>query len=449
MQNQTETIVAISTPPGIGGISIIRLSGEESIQVLSKSFRGKVSPKKFKNHSIYYGKIFNKDQLIDEVLVSVFIAPHSYTGEDVIEVSCHGGNFVTQQILQIMLRNGARMALPGEFTKRAFLNGKMDLTEAEAVIDLIQAKTKHSQEAAIYQLEGKLYSSIKSMLDRITELRCVIELDIDFSDQGLEYKNTKEFIRELKDIKRKISLLVNTGDEGIILNEGYKVVIAGDPNAGKSSLFNKIVENERAIVTEIPGTTRDYIEEDIALEGYLVKLFDTAGMRKGKDRIEKVGIEKSVDIIKQADLILWVHDITINLEKVLNFRKVLNKDVIEVFNKIDLVKEKKKSDDPNIAFVSALSGKGVSDLKKKIINRIDLGKYDISHGLISNTRQLAAAKKSFKAIKQAIKTTQKNIGLEFIAFDLREASEALEEIIGKVTSEDIINSIFDRFCVGK
>ncbi|MCK4357220.1 MAG: tRNA uridine-5-carboxymethylaminomethyl(34) synthesis GTPase MnmE [Candidatus Cloacimonetes bacterium] len=449
MQNQTDTIVAISTPAGTGGISIVRLSGADSIQILSKSYQGKTSPKNFKNHSIYFGKVFDGNQLIDDVLVSVFIAPHSYTGEDVIEISCHGGNFVTQQILQIMLRNGARMAMPGEFTKRAFLNGKMDLTEAEAVIDLIQAKTKHSQEAAIFQLEGKLYSSIKSMLDRITELRCEIELDLDFSEQGLEYKNTEEFIRELKDIKRKISLLVNTGDEGIILNEGYKVVIAGEPNAGKSSLFNKIVENERAIVTEIPGTTRDYIEEDIALEGYLVKLFDTAGMRKSKDRIEKVGIEKSADIIKQADLILWVHDITINLAKVSNFRKVLNKDVIEVFNKIDLVKEKKKSDDPNIAFVSALSGQGVSDLKKKIINRIDLGKYDISHGLISNTRQLAAAKKSLQAIKQAINTTQKNLGLEFIAFDLREASEALEEIIGKVTSEEIINSIFGRFCVGK
>ena len=449
MQNQTDTIVAISTPAGTGGISIVRLSGADSIQILSKSYQGKTSPKNFKNHSIYFGKVFDGNQLIDDVLVSVFIAPHSYTGEDVIEISCHGGNFVTQQILQIMLRNGARMAMPGEFTKRAFLNGKMDLTEAEAVIDLIQAKTKHSQEAAIYQLEGKLYSSIKSMLDRITELRCEIELDLDFSDQGLEYKSTEEFIIELKDIKKKMSLLVNTGDEGIILNEGYKVVIAGEPNAGKSSLFNKIVENERAIVTDVPGTTRDYIEEDIALEGYLVKLFDTAGMRKGKDRIEKVGIEKSVDIIKQADLILWVHDITVNLANVLNFRKVLNKDVIEVFNKIDLVKEKKKSDDPNIAFVSALSGKGVSDLKKKIINRIDLGKYDISHGLISNTRQLAAAKKSLTAIKQAIKTTQKNLGLEFIAFDLRETSEALEEIIGKVTSEEIINSIFDRFCVGK
>ena len=448
MLNQTDTIVAISTPPGIGGISIIRLSGEESIQVLSKSFKGKVPPTKFKNHSIYYGKIFDEEQLIDEVLISVFIAPQSYTGEDVIEINCHGGNFVTQQILQIMLRNGSRMALPGEFTRRAFLNGKMDLTEAEAVIDLIQAKTKHSQEAAIYQLEGKLYSSIKSILDRITGLRSEIELDLDFSDQGLEYKTKEEFISELREVKKEISLLVSTGSEGIILNEGYKVVVAGEPNAGKSSLFNKIVENERAIVTEIPGTTRDYIEEDIALKGYLVKLFDTAGMRKSEDRIEKVGIEKSFDIIKKAHLILWIHDITTskhNLQK----NQLKDKDVIKVLNKIDLVKNKKMSENPNVAFVSALSGKGISDLKNKIINRIDLGKYDISHGLISNTRQLVAAKKSLRAIRQAIKTTQKNLGLEFVAFDLREASEALEEIIGKVTSEKIINSIFDRFCVGK
>jgi len=448
MQNQTDTISAISTPPGIGGISIIRISGENAINVLSKSYKGKIAPKDFKTHSIYFGEIFDANQLVDEVLVSVFIAPHSYTGEDVIEISCHGGNFVTQRILQIILRNGARMALPGEFTKRAFLNGKMDLTEAEAVIDLIQAKTKHSQEIAIYQLEGKLYSSIKKILDKITNLRSQLELDLDFSDQGLEYSTTKGLLTQLRTIRKEISSLVHTGDEGIILNEGYRIVIAGEPNAGKSSLFNKIVENERAIVTEIPGTTRDYIEEDIALKGYLIKLFDTAGMRESGDRIERAGIEKSVDIIKQAHLILWVHDIT--APRRFSVREPLKgKNLIEVFNKIDLLKKKKKSDDPSIAFVSALSGQGVSELKDKIIRRIDLGKYDISHGLISNTRQLAAAKKSLQSINQAIKTTQKNLGLEFIAFDLREASESLEEIIGKVTSDEIINSIFDRFCVGK
>ncbi len=448
MQNQTDTIAAISTPSGIGGISVIRISGPESIQVLAKSYKGKIAPKNFRTHSIYFGKIFDSNQLVDDVLVSVFIAPHSYTGEDVIEISCHGGNFVTQLILQIMLRNGARMALPGEFTKRAFLNGKMDLTEAEAVIDLIQAKTKHSQEAAIYQLEGKLYSAIKKILDEITEIRSQLELDLDFSDQGLEYSTTEGLLTQLKAIKKKISSLVHTGDEGIILNEGYRVVIGGEPNAGKSSLFNKIVENERAIVTEIPGTTRDYIEEDIALKGYLIKLFDTAGMRESRNKIEKVGIEKSVDIIKKAHLILWVQDITVHKQFSIK-EQLADKDIIEVFNKIDLVKVKKKSEKPSIAYVSALSGERISVLKNKIIGRIDLGKYDISQGLISNTRQLVAVKKSFQSINQAIKTTKSNLGLEFIAFDLREASESLEEIIGKVTSDDIINSIFDRFCVGK
>ncbi|MEA3475499.1 MAG: tRNA uridine-5-carboxymethylaminomethyl(34) synthesis GTPase MnmE [Candidatus Cloacimonadota bacterium] len=448
MQSLTDTIVAISTPSGIGGISIIRISGENAINVLSKSYKGKIATKNFRTHSIYFGKIFDGNQLIDDVLVSVFIAPHSYTGEDVIEISCHGGNFVTQIILQIMLRNGARMALPGEFTKRAFLNGKMDLTEAEAVIDLIQAKTKHSQEAAIYQLEGKLYSAIKKILNEITELRSQLELDLDFSDQGLEYITTEGLLTQLKVIKKEISALVRNGNEGIILSEGYRIVIAGEPNAGKSSLFNKIVENERAIVTEIPGTTRDYIEEDIALKGYLIKLFDTAGLQESKDKIEKVGIEKSVDIIKQANLILWVRDITVHKQFSIK-EQLTDKDIIEVFNKIDLVKRGKKSDSQNVVYISALSGEGISALKNKIIIRIDLGKYDISNGLISNTRQLAAAKKSLQAIKQAIKTTQKNLGLEFIAFDLREASEALEEIIGKVTSDNIINSIFDRFCVGK
>lgn len=448
MQKINDTIVAISTPPGIGGIAIIRMSGPESRKILARSFKGKTHPKNFKSHAIYFGKVTNGKEVIDEVLVSAFIAPRSYTGEDVVEISCHGGSFVAQEILQEMLRGGARMAERGEFTLRAFLNNKMDLTKAEAVIDLINAKTHHSRDAAINQLEGNLYKAIKNILDKITELRSELELDLDFSDQGLESHTTGYIVNELQKIKRELKSLIKTADEGMILNEGYKVAIAGDPNVGKSSLFNKIVENERAIVTDVPGTTRDYIEEDIALAGYLIKLFDTAGIHESKDILEKAGIERSFKVLDKANLTLWVYDITQAKPESVKV-DIPGKDIVKVFNKIDLVDNGEMTEEDDTVFVSALTGAGIDTLKKKIVAKIDLKNYDISEGMIANSRQLAAAKRSLSAINQAIKTAKEERGIEFVAFDLRDASEALEEIIGKVTNDEIINSIFERFCVGK
>jgi tRNA modification GTPase len=448
MQETNDTIVAISTPPGRGAIAVVRMSGPESRNILARSFKGKTNPNNFKSHSIYLGKITSDTEIIDEVLISAFIAPHSYTGEDVIEIACHGGPFVAQEILHEMLRGGARLAQKGEFTLRAFLNNRMDLTKAEAVIDLIDAKTHHSREAAINQLEGKLYEAIKKILDKITELRSELELDLDFSDQGLEYSTTRHIVEELKEIKRELNSLIKTADEGMILNEGYKVAIVGEPNAGKSSLFNKIIENERAIVTQIPGTTRDYIEENIALEGYLIRLFDTAGIQETEDVLEKAGIERSFRVVANANLILRVHDIT-QTDQHPTMMDTYGKDIIEVFNKIDLLDISKRPIRDDALFVSALTGQGVDVLKKKIVDKIDLKNYDISQGMIANARQLAAAKISLSAINQAIKTAKEERGIEFVAFDLRDASEALEEIIGKVTSDEIINSIFERFCVGK
>jgi len=446
MINHNDTIAAVSTPPGIGGISVIRISGVDCTKILEKIFKSNLSAKEMQSHHIYYGKIFDDNSLIDEVLVSVFKKPNSFTGEDVLEISCHGGSFVTQRVLQTILRNGARHAEKGEFTKRAFLNGKIDLTEAEAVIDLIQASTKHSLESALFQLEGKLHHAIKLILDDISTIRSEIELDIDFSDQGLEHKKYEDYLIVLKEIKTKIGRLISSAQEGLILHDGYRVVIAGPPNAGKSSVFNKIIENERAIVTEIPGTTRDYIEEDIALEGYLIKLFDTAGLRERADEIERFGIEKAYKILKNAHLILWIEDCTVSRET--SIPSFEGTKLISVMNKSDLI-EKKEIEVEESIFVSAKTGNGINRLKQEIIKNVDIQKFDLTGGIITNSRQLSAAEKSLKAINQAIETTEAEKGLEFIAFDLHEASEYLEEIIGKISSEDIINSIFDRFCVGK
>ncbi|MBN2017504.1 MAG: tRNA uridine-5-carboxymethylaminomethyl(34) synthesis GTPase MnmE [Candidatus Cloacimonetes bacterium] len=446
MTNHLDTIAAVSTPPGTGGIAVIRLSGTNSLEIINKVFRSKIAAEEMESHHIYFGRIFDSNELIDEVLVSYFKNPNSFTGEDVIEISCHGGAFVTQRVLETILKRGARSAEKGEFTKRAFLNGKIDLTEAEAIIDLIHSSTKHSLESAIYQLEGKLHDSISIILDEITAIRTEIELDIDFSDQGLGSKKFNDYGSALNRIQKSLKKLIKTAHEGRILHEGYRVVIAGPPNAGKSSVFNKLIENERSIVTDIPGTTRDYIEEDIALEGYLVKLFDTAGLRDDPEHIERYGIEKSLKIIGDAHLVIWIKDCTVSRETSLPNLDGIN--IIQVLNKVDLlgVQPKKEKD---LLYVSAIDGTGIEELKKRMINNIDISNYDISGGFITNARQLAAAEKSLKALCQAIDSADSQRGLEFIAFDLKESSEYLEEIIGKISSEEIINSIFDRFCVGK
>ena len=372
MIDHNDTIAAVSTPPGIGGISVIRISGLDCTEILKKIFKSNLSVKKMQSHHIYYGKIYDEKALIDEALVSVFKNPNSFTGEDVLEISCHGGSFVTQRVLQTILKNGARHAEKGEFTKRAFLNGKIDLTEAEAVIDLIHASTKHSLQSAIYQLEGKLHHSISLILKDISSIRSEIELDIDFSEQGLEHKKYEDYLNILKDIKARIERLIATAHEGLILHDGYRVVIAGPTNAGKSSVFNKIIENERAIVTEFPGTTRDYIEEDIALEGYLVRLFDTAGLRESTDKIEKYGIEKSYNIIKNAHLILWIEDCSVSRETPEPNLKGIK--ILRVLNKIDLIERNQLSKEHDI-HVSAKTGDGINRLKQEIIKNIDIQKF--------------------------------------------------------------------------
>jgi len=391
-----------------------------------------------------------EDELIDEVIISVFKHPKSYTGEDIVEISCHGGSYISNRVLELVLSQGARHAKKGEFTRRAFFNGKLDLTEAESVIDLIDSKTQKSQKAAIDRLEGKLYLGIKNIIAEINSLRTELELDIDFPEHSNEQTDYQNIIEKINSILKQISGLIITADEGIILNEGYRIAIAGEPNAGKSSIFNQLIADERSIVTHIPGTTRDFIEEDISLDGYWIKLFDTAGLRKSRDIIEKTGIAKSYDIVKNAHLILWVEDCMTNK----NFKipdKIKGKDHFILINKVDLVPESKRKipETENTVKVSAKTGFNVENLKKKIVNKIDIGEYDTSQGLISNARQLSSAKKCKDSLKNALNSAKNATGFEFVAFDLREASQHLEEIIGKITNEEIINQIFDRFCVGK
>ncbi|MBS3767484.1 MAG: tRNA uridine-5-carboxymethylaminomethyl(34) synthesis GTPase MnmE [Candidatus Cloacimonetes bacterium] len=450
MTNHNDTITAIATPPGKGGIAVIRISGPESLAIIKQIFKPSTPVKEYRPNITYLGKVFDENELIDQVIVIYYKAPHSYTGEDVIEISCHGGKFLTRTILELVLSRASRLARKGEFTKRAFLNGKLDLTEAESVVDLIDAKTRKSQKVAIERLEGKLYEGIEGIIKEINELRTEIELDIDFPEHSNQKTNHKNIVNKIQFIKNEITRLIATADEGIILNEGYRIAIAGEPNAGKSSIFNRLIENERSIVTDIPGTTRDFIEEDISLEGYWIKLFDTAGLRESTSEIEISGIKKSYDIVKNAHLVLWIEDTSVHKEIIIPER-IKNKDYFIILNKLDLLKSPPSIDKncEHIVAVSAKTGHNIDVLKDMIIDKIDLEEYDISQGILSNARQLSSAKKCRRSLLKALKSAKGESGYEFIAFDLREASEYLEEIIGKITSEDIINNIFDRFCVGK
>ncbi|MBS3741068.1 MAG: tRNA uridine-5-carboxymethylaminomethyl(34) synthesis GTPase MnmE [Candidatus Cloacimonetes bacterium] len=450
MTNHNDTITAIATPPGKGGIAVIRISGPESLAIIKQIFKPSTPVKEYRPNITYLGKVFDENELIDQVIVIYYKAPHSYTGEDVIEISCHGGKFLTRTILELVLSRASRLARKGEFTKRAFLNGKLDLTEAESVVDLIDAKTRKSQKVAIERLEGKLYEGIEGIIKEINELRTEIELDIDFPEHSNQKTNHKNIVNKIQFIKNEITRLIETADEGIILNEGYRIAIAGEPNAGKSSIFNRLIENERSIVTDIPGTTRDFIEEDISLEGYWIKLFDTAGLRESTSEIEISGIKKSYDIVKNAHLVLWIEDTSVHKEIIIPER-IKNKDYFIILNKLDLLKSPPSIDKncEHIVAVSAKTGHNIDVLKDMIIDKIDLEEYDISQGILSNARQLSSAKKCRRSLLKALKSAKGESGYEFIAFDLREASEYLEEIIGKITSEDIINNIFDRFCVGK
>lgn len=442
-----DTISAISTPFGTGGIAIIRISGKNAIKIVDTVFSK--SLQKVKSHSAVFGKIIQNNELIDEVIITIFKAPKSYTGENVVEISCHGSIFIANRILEILLQH-SRLAEAGEFTQRAFLNNKIDLTEAEAINDLLNAKTKISHKTALEQMGGSLYRKIDKLLQKLTTFRTQLELEIDFLEQDLPEIDLEKLIKKMKELLSKLQKLAATGEMGIILREGLKISLVGAPNVGKSSIFNAFLESERAIVTPIPGTTRDYLEETISLKGYLVRIFDTAGLRKTENEIEKIGIIRSFDIIKNSHKVLFIFD---GPESFLEYKKlsqiVDESRIIKVLNKIDVLPKSTLIKFKNTVFCSTLTENGLDDLKTVLLKYLSISDDNIGDGILTNTRQIAAVKRTTKSLEKAIKSLNENLGFEFTAFDLKEASAALEEIIGKISTDDILNQIFDNFCVGK
>lgn len=459
ISSEFDTIAAISTPLGEGGIGIIRISGAKAISIVSKIF---LSPKgirltQVKTHTIHYGFIVNPEtnEKVDEVLVSVMRAPNTYTREDVVEINCHGGYITLKKILDIVISQGARVAEPGEFTKRAFLRGRIDLSQAESVIDIIRAKTEEAQKIAIQHLSGKLSEKINELRDALMRVCAHVEAYIDFPEEDIDGLTGKEIEDEIKRISEEIKKLIEGYEEGKIYREGLRVAIVGKPNVGKSSLLNALLMKDRAIVTEIPGTTRDIIEEYVNIKGMPLRIIDTAGIRESHDLVEAEGIRRTLKAVDEAELVLLLLDMSREIDR-LDMEiidKVKDKKVIVVLNKKDIKNKEFKipeqlRDKQNVE-ISALNGEGIEELKEVIFNTVISGKYKQEGLIVTKLRHKIALEGSYLALKNALESFKKNEPLEITAMFLREGLNFLGQIVGVVTTEEILNLIFSEFCIGK
>ena len=459
-----ETIAAISTAIGNGGIGIIRMSGKESFEILQKIFRNnkneKIDLNKIKGYTIQYGTIVDAktNEKIDEVLVSFFKNPKSYTREDMCEINSHGGMVVEKQILEQCLKNGAILAEPGEFTKRAFLNGRIDLSQAESIMDLINSKTEKESKASINQLQGDLSNKINEIRHDLLDIMADIEAQIDYPEYDLEEVTNSRVLEVLENTKNKLEALKDSFRSGKILKEGIKTAIIGRPNAGKSSLLNQILREERAIVSEIEGTTRDTIEEFITIKGIPLKIIDTAGIRQTVDKIEEIGVKKALEIAKEAELVLVILDNTKELTK--EDKEILkiaeNKNSIILLNKVDLKEnnleenEEVKKINKKIIKISAKNGNGIEELYNEIEKMFQIENLETDGEIIiTNIRHKNQIENGLKNINEAIKAVNNNLPIDIISISIKQTLEDLGKITGANVSEDIINEIFSKFCLGK
>lgn len=454
------TIASISTAPGIGGIGIIRMSGEKTFEILGKIFQPKTAQKikDIKGYTIKYGHIIENGEIIDEVLVSYFKAPRSYTTENMCEINSHGGNIIVKKILEMCLKNGAELAEPGEFTKRAFLNGRIDLAQAESVIDVINAKSDKEAKSGIKQLEGYLSSEIKGIKQEILDVLVNIEVTIDYPEYDTPEVQEQEIRQMLESVGNKLEKLEKSFDNGKIIKDGIKTAIIGKPNAGKSSLLNAILKEDRAIVTEYEGTTRDTIEEFVNINGIPLKLIDTAGIRETKDEVEKIGIAKSRETANTADLIIAIFDASKEIDEedleVIDFIK--NKKAIIILNKMDLKakidenNENLKKLSGNIIKMSALKNIGTDKLYEKITEMFNLNEINLDNeNVITNVRQKNLITKAIENVKKAKETIEQKMPIDIVAIFIKDILEDLGKITGEVVTEDIIEEIFANFCLGK
>jgi len=447
-----DTIAAISTTTGAGAISIIRVSGEKAIEIVNKIFKEK-DLTKVESHTIHYGHIEYKGKIEDEVLVSIMKAPKTFTTEDVVEINCHGSIVVTKKILEILLTIGCRMAEPGEFTKRAFLNGRIDLIEAEGVMDLINSKSESEKKLALNQIEGKVSNLIKDLRQKILEVLAQIEVKIDYPEyEDIEEVTYNDLKENINIVEEEIKRIIKESENGKIIKEGIKTAIVGRPNVGKSSLLNNLLQEEKAIVTDIAGTTRDIVEGTIIINGVKLDLIDTAGIRKTDDIVESIGVNKSLETINKADLILLVLN---NNEQLTEYDKeildnIKNKKHIIIINKIDLETKLEEIKDNNIVKISALNNKGIEELKNKITEMYNLEEIESKDATyLTNARGLSLLKQAQEVIIEVNNGIDNKQPIDMIEIDLKRIWELLGEITGETYQEELINQLFSQFCLGK
>lgn len=452
--NLDDTICALATPNGTGAIGIIRISGKDAIAITAKIFSGK-NLLQANTHTAHFGKIIFDKQIIDEVLATVFVEPKSYTGENTVELSCHGSPYILQRVLEVLVSNGARLAQPGEFTLRAFLNQKLDLSQAEAVADLIASNSSASHKTAMQQMRGGYSQELKNLRQKLLDFASLIELELDFSEEDVEFASRNELYNQVSAIKQFVAALIQSFKYGNVIKQGIPTVIAGKPNAGKSTLLNALLNEDRAIVSNIAGTTRDVIEEMLVIDGYTFRLTDTAGIRKSADIIETIGIEKTLEKISKASIVLYLFDTSITTPEQLKLEldaiELHDAQIIPIANKIDLCTTAALQQFrafENVIYLSSLNKTHITELLETLskLAHAQTGENDL---VVTNTRHVQGLQNAYDALANVLNGMDAGITGELLAFDLRAAIEALSEILGLVTTDELLGNIFSRFCIGK
>ena len=459
-----DTIIALATPSGAGAISVIRISGKYAISIVNNSFRSVKKQKSLidqKTHTIHLGHILKDGKELDEVLVSVFKDPNSYTGENVVEISCHGSPYIQQEIIQLFLRHGCRIANPGEFTLRAFLNGKLDLSQAEAVADLIASDNEASHQVAIQQMRGGFSNEIKALRDELMNFASLIELELDFAEEDVEFANRDQFKDLIERITKVLKHLIDSFAVGNVIKNGIPVAIVGEPNVGKSTLLNALLNEEKAIVSDIAGTTRDAIEDELTIGGIGFRFIDTAGIRDTKDVVESIGIKKTFEKIDQSQVVIYLFDaetsatnlgtVLIKIEKIIN--KHPQKPLIIIANKIDKLDDiqvaELTNNIPEAILLSAKTGFGVEELTNKLLSLINTGALRNNDTIVTNSRHYDALLKALEEIQKVKQGMDSNLSGDLLAIDIRQALYHFGEITGEITSDDLLGNIFANFCIGK
>ncbi|MGN7986027.1 tRNA uridine-5-carboxymethylaminomethyl(34) synthesis GTPase MnmE [Pedobacter sp. 22226] len=453
MNNDQDTIIALSTPSGSGAIGVIRLSGPDAISLTNTVFAGKDLEKQA-THTLHFGLVKDGDHIVDEVVAGLFVAPKSYTKENVVEISCHGSNYIIQQIINLLISKGARAAKPGEFTLRAFLNGAFDLSQAEAVADLIASNSKASHDVAMQQMRGGFANELKGLREQLIHFASMIELELDFAEEDVEFANREQLKNLVNKINYVLQRLISSFEMGNVIKNGVPIVIAGKPNVGKSTLLNALLNEERAIVSDIAGTTRDTIEDELTIGGIVFRFIDTAGIRDTADIIEALGVERTLEKMKQAKLIIYMADAAQSIPEIEEQVRGLAQLAIPyliLVNKADLIStdQRKAFEGLNAVFISAKEKQGIDELKTTLLEQVNLHHINTSETLVTNIRHVEALKQTENALQMVLANVDNPVTSDFLAMDIKQALHYLGEITGTVTTDDLLENIFTKFCIGK